>query len=186
MVLAGVNLDIAASSHHAIVGPNGSGKSSLLAALIGSPYLAAGSLLYDGVSFRQHRRPAEVRTLVAQTHEAHPDLRVEQAVALYCGRIVVETDVGFGVANLWRKRLGELSAGQLARVFLAAAFSANARVILLDEPTAALDGEAIGVLADATVQHLDRGGSIVTVTHDVVQCLPHTQVHNVSAWAAHL
>lgn len=165
----------------AIVGPNGAGKSTLLKAMAGLlPYEGMVRVEGDEISsltprvrarriayVPQHtllRANISVRDMVAQGRFAHgrwgfpsarDDLAVERALELT------------HVAHLRAQSFARLSGGEQRRVLLARAVATEARVMLLDEPTAGLD---VGhVLAfHALVRELaDRGVCVVSVMHDL-------------------
>ena len=73
----------------------------------------------------------------------------------------------FGLANLERRQVGGLSAGQRRRVGVALAFCGAPRLIVLDEPTAALDGEARRLVWGAIRAHARRGGTVLLTTHQL-------------------
>lgn len=172
-----VALTINAGTSHAILGSNGSGKSTLLLALLGARFLTAGELAYEGRRHSTHKNPARLRAFVGQTHEAHDDLRVSEAVDLYVGRPMSNADLPLGVGALTSTPLGALSAGQRARVFLAAALTCSPQVLLLDEPTAFLDSATRVELLEALDEKRKAGTAIVMVSHDVDSILPGSHVH---------
>jgi ABC-type Mn2+/Zn2+ transport system ATPase subunit len=177
VLIEDVCLSVERGSSHVIVGPNGAGKSTLLLAMLGSGFVTAGSLRYDGEPYDRHRHPQRVRAYVGQTHDAHDDLLVNQAVRLYSGVRVTPAQARLGVAELWDARLGSLSAGQKARVFLAAAIAQAPAVLLLDEPTAFLDSTARESLLSELERTRHAGTAIVMVSHDHGASLPDSQIH---------
>lgn len=180
LLLRHTNLTIEAGSSHVIVGPNGSGKSTLLLTLLGSRYIASGSLRYEGVDHTHHPQPHRVRAYVGQTHDAHDELLVSEAVRLYAGKPVTPASVRLGVAELWDSALGTLSAGQRVRVFLAAAIAQNPAVLLLDEPTAFLDETSRSSLMVELELRRQSGTAVVIVSHDAEATLSDSHMHRIS------
>jgi molybdate transport system ATP-binding protein len=174
----------------AVVGPNGAGKTTLLRALAGllpldAGRIAAGSppvVLDDpaaGVLVPVERRGAGV---VFQDHRLFPHLSVRDNVA-YPARIAgtpraqarVEADgwlARLGLDALAGRRPGQLSGGQAQRVALARALASRPRMLLLDEPMAALDARTRIEVRGELRRHLaGYGGPSLLVTHDPVDAL---------------
>jgi iron complex transport system ATP-binding protein len=173
-LLAGVDLDLAEGELVALVGANGSGKSTLLRILAGLLAPASGSVtLADrplsewGATERagalaflpQRVRPLYPLTVRRMVELARPDgaggLNLDEALAC-CD-----------VRPLSDRLFSELSGGERQRVLLAGALAQSGRVLLLDEPTAALDlPHAVSVLARLREQ-LGAGRAALVVTHDL-------------------
>jgi molybdate transport system ATP-binding protein len=155
----------------AVVGPSGAGKTTLLRAIAGLVRPSEGSIRlgeqvwFDGsVDLAPEERSVG---LVFQDHALFPHMSVEQNVG-YGGRNgVPELLASFGIAHLAGVRPDKLSGGERQRVALARALARRPRVLLLDEPLAALDsatrglvrGELSGLLAEIRLPTL-------LVTHD--------------------
>jgi iron complex transport system ATP-binding protein len=177
LVLDGVDVDIAASSVTGILGPNGAGKSTLLMAM-------AGLLRYEGLielegrSLSQWKPPERARRLayVPQRSGLSAPLPVRAVVAQ--GRYphhgplaaprrsdweaVAHAMERADVTAIAERPFDALSGGEQRRVLLARALATEARVILLDEPTASLDvGHALAL--HALLRTLARDGYAVAV-----------------------
>lgn len=184
-VVAGVSLDVPAGSWVALIGPNGAGKSTLLKAIAGLvPY--AGSVLLDGTPADSYgrrdlsravgfvpQRPTipEAMSVVDYVLMGRtpyiPYLSIESAHDLEVVREVIGT---LELTHLSARPLGSLSGGEAQRVVLARALAQEAPLLLLDEPTAALDiGHQQQVLELVDVLRHERGLTVLSAMHDLTQ-----------------
>jgi len=174
-VLDGVDLDVPAGAVTALMGPSGSGKTSLLRCLVRLDEPVAGRVTFEGEDFRSldacllRRRVA----LVAQSPAMLPgDVRANLAYGL---DIPQEDELHQALAaaglpaELLDRDAARLSGGETARVAVARALTRSPRVLLLDEPTASLDGRAAAGIEALTVCLAARGLAVLVVTHDEAQ-----------------
>ncbi len=191
-VLAGVELELSAGSHTAIVGPSGAGKSSLLGLLLGWHVPATGSVYADGELLGD----AALERLRATTAWVDPAVQLWNRSLLdnlcYGVDAVVDGTLGArvdraGVASLLdqlpdglQSSLGEggalVSGGEGQRVRLArATLRRGTRLAVLDEPFRGLSRE---VRADLLgyARELWRGATLLCVTHDVRETLAFDRV----------
>jgi len=179
-----VALDAADGETVAVLGPNGAGKSTLLAVAAGLLRPDSGRVVLDGVELTgpdvwvpPHARRI---ALLAQDPLLFPHLSALENVAFgprsrgthrRTARAQARTwleDVG--VAELADRRPGQLSGGQAQRVAVARALAADPRVLLLDEPMAALD-VAVRPALRQTLRRVLADRTVVLVTHDVLDAL---------------
>jgi molybdate transport system ATP-binding protein len=175
-------LDAGEGETVAILGPNGAGKTTLLRALAGLVPIDAGSVALDGVVLDDggnvfvapERRPIGV---VFQEYLLFPHLSVlenvafglrshgtHRAAARNAAAVALER---VGLAALAGSKPRELSGGQAQRVALARATATEPRLLLLDEPLAALDQSARGTTRRELRAHLASfPGVRLLVTHD--------------------
>ncbi len=193
-----VGLRVANGEVVALVGPNGAGKSTLLRVLAGLMPMDRGRISLDGsvladtassggpgdpgrapgrrVDVPAYRRPIGV---VFQDYLLFPHLNVTDNVAFglrSAGTAKAEARERarawlerVGVAELARSKPSRISGGQAQRVALARALAVEPRLLLLDEPLAALDARTRLRVRGELRRHLgDFGGAAVVVTHDPV------------------
>jgi thiamine transport system ATP-binding protein len=174
-VLNGLDLSVAAGEVLAVLGPSGSGKSSLLSALAGLLPLDAGTISFDGIDVTQvpvHRRGFG---LVFQDPLLFPHLKVGANVAFGLhaldrhqrqDRTRDLLDL-VGLPDFADRRVSTLSGGEAQRIALARALAPEPRVLLLDEPFAALDRPLrLRLAADVATLLRRLGTPAVLVTHD--------------------
>lgn len=164
----------------ALVGPSGSGKSTLLNALLGFARPAEGRVCVGGVDLadvdleRWRARIAWVPqrpqlyagTIAENVRLARPDAddtAVRRALA-DAGALDFVDALPEGIGSVLGEDGAGLSAGQRQRLALARAFLADRPVLLLDEPTAALDGATEAEVVDA-VRRLAVGRTVLLVVH---------------------
>ncbi len=145
----GVDLSIAEGEFFALLGPSGCGKTTLMRLLAGFEAPDAGRILLDGqdiAALPPHRRPVH---MMFQSYALFPHLTVVQNIAFglrrqgmaraqAAARVDEMLDL-VRLEGLGGRRPDQLSGGQQQRVALARALAPRPRILLLDEPMAALD-----------------------------------------------
>ncbi|MFE9244026.1 ABC transporter ATP-binding protein [Nocardiopsis sp. NPDC006938] len=166
----------------ALLGPNGAGKSSALRALAGLVPLTGGRLLLDGADETTTAVEHRPIGMVFQDYLLFEHLSALDNVAFgpRCqgeGRARARARAAalldhMGLADQARSRPRELSGGQAQRVALARALAVRPRLLLLDEPMAALDAST-RIDVRARLRHLleDFDGVTVLVTHDPLDAM---------------
>lgn len=183
--LCNVSLKIAAGEHLAVVGLNGAGKTTLVKLLCGLIDPTAGQVLYNGIDIREYNRsefyhlfsavfqqfsilPAAIEEIVAET----PSERLDSVKVESCLK----------TAGLWNK-IGQLpkglksqfgraiyddgvefSGGEVQKLLLARALYRDAPLLVLDEPTAALDPIAESILYQ-NYNQISEGKTAVFISH---------------------
>lgn len=172
-LISQVNISLEAGEVVLLTGPNGSGKSTLLTALAGEKFLASGSLVFGTTERSQIslKEMAKKRSLMLQQDEAIDQLQAQDVLELADISASIPAYAKEFISKISDnenrdKTLGSLSIGQRTRVFLAAIATQNSQVMLLDEPTAGLDSEAIALLSDYLVAHTQAGGAVLLATHE--------------------
>ena len=179
-----VDLSVKGGETVAVLGPNGSGKTTLFRCLAGLLPIDAGRIELDGeplddpntdVFVRPEQRPVAV---VFQDYLLFPNLTALENVAFGLRARKVPKAVARVRAAAWLARVGladhaehrpALSGGQAQRVALARALATEPRLLLLDEPLAALDAGTRGDVRRDLRRHLETfDGVRLLVTHDPV------------------
>ncbi|MFI8434048.1 ABC transporter permease [Streptomyces sp. NPDC079020] len=177
-----LTLDAGPGTTIAVVGPNGAGKTTLLRALLGLTPRAHAELRLGGAdvtALPPHRRGV---AWVPQDGALFPHLNALTNTAYGLRARGVARGEARREAQAWLDRLGvghlahrkpaQLSGGQAQRVALARALAARPRLLLLDEPLAALDQTTRAHVRHTLRGHLaDFGGVCLIVTHDPVEAV---------------
>jgi iron complex transport system ATP-binding protein len=180
-IISDVTLDVFPGEVVALVGPNGAGKSTLLSLMAGDVGPSTGSALLAGKEASKYRpeEAARLRSVLMQSNAVSFPFTVREIVEMGrapWARTPLLSEDGDAissaleladVAHLEHRRFTQLSGGERARVSLARVLAQRTPVVLLDEPTAALDlRHQEDVMT--TVRHLARdGAAVVVVVHDL-------------------
>jgi putrescine transport system ATP-binding protein len=172
-----LSLDIFEGEFFALLGPSGCGKTTLLRLIAGFERPDTGRVMLDGVNLAPvppYRRPVN---MMFQSYALFPHLNVEANVAFglkqerlprrEIGQRVADMLAMLKLENFGRRKPHELSGGQRQRVALARSLVKRPRLLLLDEPLAALDKKLRGETQFELMELQRRLGlTFVIVTHD--------------------
>ena len=172
-----LSLDIYEGEFFALLGPSGCGKTTLLRMIAGFERPNTGRIMLDGVDLSPvppYRRPVN---MMFQSYALFPHLNVEANVAfglkqeglgkLEIARRVADMLALVKLESFGRRKPHELSGGQRQRVALARSLVKRPRLLLLDEPMAALDKKLRGETRFELMELQRRLGlTFVIVTHD--------------------
>ncbi|MBB6033435.1 ATP-binding cassette subfamily C protein CydD [Phytomonospora endophytica] len=170
--LDGASFTVRAGERVALIGPSGAGKSTVLSVLLGFVAPTGGRVLVDGVDLatldveewrrrigwvpqRAHLFAGSVADNIRLGAPDADDARVRAAAASADADFVDDLPDGYGTL-LGDRGLG-LSAGQSRRLALARAFLRDAPLLLMDEPTASLDGRSEAAVTGATARFTADG-----------------------------
>jgi zinc/manganese transport system ATP-binding protein len=175
-----LSLDIAAGQHVAVVGPNGAGKSTLLLALAGRLAPMGGRLVAP---------PPDTVGWLSQHTEVDPSFPVTVAEFVMLGRwhrlgpwrrprdtdraAVHDALHAVGLDGFAARPIGTLSGGQWQRARFARLIAQDARLILLDEPFAAIDTRTTDELLALMHRWHAEGRTVIAVLHDHEQVRRH-------------
>lgn len=184
-LLQDVSVEIAGGTRCAVAGPSGSGKTLLLRALAALDPLDSGQICWNGRALRRdalpafrstviylHQRPALLEENVEAALRRPFMLRVHLRRQFDRPRIVERLEQLGRDESFLTKSVGDLSGGETQLVALLRAMQLDPAVLLLDEPTAALDPQteaAVEKLVTSWAGDADSPRAFLWVTHDADQ-----------------
>ncbi|MDR7110662.1 iron complex transport system ATP-binding protein [Microbacterium trichothecenolyticum] len=180
-VLADAGIDVRAGELHALVGPNGAGKSTMFGVLAGDVTPDSGDVSLDGTPLGsiRPRLLAQRRAVLLQQNAVSFPFTVEQVVRMGrapWARTPAEDDDDAAVARalevtdltpLAGRGITSLSGGERARAALARVLAQGCDVLLLDEPTAALDLKHQEDVLRIARDRAQEGAAVAVVLHDL-------------------
>jgi ATP-binding cassette, subfamily B, bacterial len=180
LVLRDVSLEVAPGTRAAIVGPTGSGKSTMIGLIARLYDVSAGGILIDGRDIRDYTLDSLRRQVsfvlqdtvlfhasVAQNiaygcPQASGDAIVRAAKVANADRFIARLPQGYD--TVLGERGDTLSGGERQRIAIARALVRNSPILLLDEPSAALDPESEALIFEG-LRHLLEGRTSITIAH---------------------
>ena len=175
-------IDLYAGEAHALLGENGAGKSTMVKLLAGVYQPDSGELLIDGTPVSLHN-PADAQNagiaVIYQEPTLFPDLSVAENIfmgrqPLLAGRRIDRRRMHAESAALFSRLGVKLDPGRISRglsiadqqiVEIAKALSLDARVIVMDEPTAALSATEVARLFDVVATLRSSGAAVLFISH---------------------
>ncbi len=177
-VLKGINLDIYENEFVVVLGESGCGKSTMMNIVGGMDFATDGELIIDGKDFShpsdeeltRYRR--EYVGFIFQSYNLMPNLTALENIQFIAeiAKDPADPQEALDMVGLGEKGMNfpaQMSGGQQQRVSIARALVKNPRLILADEPTAALDfqtGQEVLVVMEKIVK--ERGTTVVMITHN--------------------
>jgi ABC-2 type transport system ATP-binding protein len=174
-----ISFDIDAGQIVGILGPNGAGKTTTIKMLLDILTPTSGTIEYFGKNLLEHRSSIMQHIAFASTYTKLPGrLSVQENLEIY-GRLYcipikeLKDRIKFylsllGMQDKAQQTMATLSAGQTTRVMLAKTFLVRPKMMLLDEPTAALDPDiAQEVRSFILTQQKEHGTTIVLASHNM-------------------
>ncbi len=183
-VLDGVSLSVERGAIVGLIGPNGSGKTTLVRLLNGTLRPTQGSIALDGVPLPALSRRDLARRIAVVPQDTHVTFDFSAIEIVLMGRyahlgpfalegpgdfsIARQALAATGTAALESRPFATLSGGEKQRVVIASALAQASDVLLLDEPTTALDvGFQFEITALLARLNRERGTTMVVSTHDL-------------------
>ena len=184
-VINGLSLTLESGEHLAVVGLNGAGKTTLVKLLCGLTEPSEGTVLYDGTDIREFNQeeyyrlfgavfqdysllPVTIEEIVAENEREQIDHSRVETCLKQAGLWEKISSLPDGVKSKYDKAFWDdgvnLSGGEIQKLLLARALYRNAQVIVLDEPTAALDPVSENRLYE-TYDEVMQGKTTVFISH---------------------
>ena len=175
-VLENVNLEVFEKDFLGVIGPNGGGKTTLLKLILGLVKPDQGRILFgkelEGrkksigylpqVRHIDKKFPITVKDVVLSGHIMQSDKISKTELKSKAEHLLS----GMGLLDIRHKAIGELSGGQMQRVFLCRALISEPKLLILDEPDTFVDNRFEGELYARLVE-LNKSIAIILVSHDV-------------------
>lgn len=175
-VLRDINLAVDSGHCIGILGANGSGKSTLLSILAGIQNCNHGSFLCDGEDLlRSSKKRSQVVGYVPQGTPLIEELSAKDNLLLWYSRDEMKKELEdgvlalLGIGDFLNVPVSKMSGGMKKRLSIGCAMSSHPPVLLLDEPTAALDLVCKQKIASYLQHYKENGGILLLTTHDVLE-----------------
>lgn len=182
MALNGVKLTVGKGEVHALLGENGAGKSTLLKALSGAQPQTSGEIIFNGETLSLSDSPFDRQlkgiVTIYQEFNLLPNMTVaenfflgrEPVKGLFVNEKAVNEEAQLVLDNLGLNikpdtQVSRLSVAQQQMVEIARAMTLNAKLIIMDEPSAALSDKEVETLHQIVRDLKSRGISVIYVTH---------------------
>lgn len=171
-VLDNVSYTFKSGFVYGLYGQNGSGKTMLLRAISGLINLDSGSIFIDGEKLHDKIEFPPETGIVIENMELLPECSAKRNLQMLAKikNIADEKDIIFSLERVGldhdsEKKVKKFSLGMKQRLNIAQAIFENQKIILLDEPTNALDEEAVQLIYKIIREEKSRGATIIVATH---------------------
>ena len=171
-VLDNVSYTFKSGFVYGLYGQNGSGKTMLLRAISGLINLDSGSIFIDGEKLHDKIEFPPETGIVIENMELLPECSAKRNLQMLAKikNIADEKDIIFSLERVGLdpdsdKKVKKFSLGMKQRLNIAQAIIENQKIILLDEPTNALDEEAVQLIYKIIREEKSRGATIIVATH---------------------
>lgn len=171
-VLDNVSYTFKSGFVYGLYGQNGSGKTMLLRAISGLINLDSGSIFIDGEKLHDKIEFPPETGIVIENMELLPECSAKRNLQMLAKikNIADEKDIIFSLERVGLdpdsdKKVKKFSLGMKQRLIIAQAIFENQKIILLDEPTNALDEDAVQLIYKIIREEKSRGATIIVATH---------------------
>jgi len=184
--LDNVSFDIKGGDYIALVGPNGAGKTTLIKILLGLEKSGGGAIKIFGRDISGFNQWDKIGYLPQKINSFNPLFPATAGEVVALGllsrkkypkqlnkndHLAIDNILAiFGISDLKNRLVSELSGGQQQRVFLARAMVSDPSLLILDEPSAALDPQIRDSFFEIIKKiNKEKGTTIILITHDIGQ-----------------
>lgn len=172
-ILKGVTLNIEFGSCIGILGGNGSGKTTILSILAGITDADEGEFICEDYDLlKDDKRRRFLVGIIPQCNPLIEELSGKDNLLLWHDRKYLDMSAKegiikeLGITKFINKRVSTLSEGMKKRLSIACAVKKHSKILLMDEPSAALDIVAKEIIHEYIKKFTDMGGIVILVTHD--------------------
>lgn len=173
------DVDLAISNHDflGVIGPNGGGKTTLLKAILGLLKPSSGKIIFSkdlggkkkSIGYLPQVRHIDRKFPITVFDVVRSGSLMQGNISFTKNKLRIRVDEllsEMGILNIRNKAIGELSGGQMQRVFLCRALLSDPKVLILDEPDTFVDNRFEGELYEK-LKVLNKRMAIVLVSHDM-------------------
>ena len=172
-ILKGVTLNIEFGSCIGILGGNGSGKTTILSILAGITDADEGEFICEDYDLlKDDKRRRFLVGIIPQCNPLIEELSGKDNLLLWHDRKYLDMSAKegiikeLGITKFINKRVSTLSEGMKKRLSIACAVKKHSKILLMDEPGAALDIVAKEIIHEYIKKFTDMGGIVILATHD--------------------
>ena len=172
-ILKGVTLNIEFGSCIGILGGNGSGKTTILSILAGITDADEGEFICEDYDLlKDDKRRRFLVGIIPQCNPLIEELSGKDNLLLWHDRKYLNMSAKegiikeLGITKFINKRVSTLSEGMKKRLSIACAVKKHSKILLMDEPSAALDIVAKEIIHEYIKKFTDMGGIVILATHD--------------------
>lgn len=173
-ILRDINLSVQDGMCIGLIGSNGSGKSTLLSILAGITKADNGKFVYDNTDLlSDNKKRSEFVGYVPQGTPLLEELSAKDNLSLWYSSARLKTELSCGVLKMLgidefiNTPVYKMSGGMKKRLSIGCAVASNPKILLLDEPTAALDLICKDSIAKYLMEFKSKGNIILLATHDL-------------------
>ena len=160
IVLNNISMHVHSGDCIGLLGENGAGKSTLLSIITGISKADSGTYTYS---------PNITAGYVPQENPLITDLTARDNLSLWYGKDIPDIVEELGLTECLNKKVVHLSGGMKKRLSLAIAMASKPDLLLLDEPSAALDLICKQIIRDYLDSFCKKGGAVIIATHDELE-----------------
>ena len=166
-----LNLNLKSGECIALIGPNGCGKTTLIKSILGMVLPEEGQIFFDGKNIKEDITYRQHIGYMPQIGRYPENMTIRQVIEMIKSIRSDQTDLDmdlyhqFEIEKMLHKKMRTLSGGTTQKVSAVLAFMFNAKVLILDEPTAGLDPIAADILKEKIVLAKEQGKLILITSH---------------------